>query len=107
MFNRQTQPGWMAVALRPQQLVLAHVVRDGARPRLALLESVPRDGGSDDAALARLRRTMGLQRHRCTTLLSDGGCQLVQVNTPSVPAEELKSALRWAVKDSLEFPADD
>lgn len=97
----------MAVALRPQQLVLAHVVRDGARPRLALLESVPRDGGSDDAALARLRRTMGLQRHRCTTLLNDGGCQLVQVNTPSVPAEELKSALRWAVKDSLEFPADD
>lgn len=97
----------MAVVLRPQALVLAHVVRDGARPRLALLDSVPRESGTDDAALGRLRRTVGLQRHRCTTLLADGGCQLVQVNTPPVPADELKSALRWAVKDSLEFPADD
>jgi MSHA biogenesis protein MshI len=109
MFNRQTQPGWMALALRPQQLVLAHVVRDagGAKPRLVVLDSVQRERGSDDAALSRLRRSMGLQRHRCTTLLDPGACQFVQVNAPSVPADELKSALRWAVKDSLDFPADD
>lgn len=107
MFNPQTQPGWMAVVLQPRQLLLAHVVRDGARPRLARLEAVPRDEGSDEAALTRLRRVAGLQRHRCTTLLSEGGCQLVQVNAPPVPADELKAALRWAVKDSIEFPADD
>jgi MSHA biogenesis protein MshI len=107
MFNPKTQPGWMAVVLQPQQLLFAHVVRDGARPRLARLEGVPREAGSDDVALGRLRRAMGLQRHRCTTLLSDGSCQLVQVNAPPVPADELKPALRWAVKDALEFPVDD
>jgi len=44
MFNRQSQPGWMAVALRPQQITLAHVVRGaaGSKPRLALLDSVAR-----------------------------------------------------------------
>ncbi|HUG21988.1 agglutinin biogenesis protein MshI [Piscinibacter sp.] len=106
MFNRQTQPGWMAVTLRSQQISLAHVVRDGARPRLALLDSAQRESGSDVDALMRLRRSMGLQRYRCTTLLDPGAYQFVQVNTPAVPADELKSALRWAVKDSLDFPAD-
>ena len=109
MFNRQTQPGWMAVALQPQQVALAHVVRgaDGARPRLTVLDSVKRERGSDADALTRLRRSMALHRYRCTTLLDHSAYQFVQVNAPSVPAEEMKSALRWAIKDSLDFPVDD
>lgn len=108
MFNRQTQPGWMAVAMAPQHIALAHVVRTpDAMPRLAALDRVPRDRGSDADMLARLRRSAGLQRYRCTTLLEPGTYQFVQVNAPTVPPEEMKSALRWAVKDSLDFPADD
>jgi MSHA biogenesis protein MshI len=108
LFNRQTQPGWMAVALHARQITLAHVLRAaGAKPRLALLERVPREGGSEADALLRLRRSFALQRYRCATLLDHGAYQFVQVNTPSVPADELKSALRWAVKDSLDFPAED
>ena len=99
----------MAVSLHPQQITLAHVVRAGAgaRPRMHLLDSVKREHGSEADALARLRRAFALQRYRCTTALEHSAYQFVQVNTPSVPAEELKSALRWAVKDSLDFPADD
>jgi len=109
MFTTQSQPGWMAVALRPQQITLAHVVRGaaGSKPRLALLDSVARERGSEADDLARLRRSLGLQRYRCTTLLDHSAYQFVQVNAPNVPADELKSALRWAVKDSLDFPADD
>lgn len=108
MFNRQTQSGWMAVAMRPQQIAFAHVVRqEGARPRLALLEGVARERGSESDELARVRRAIGLQRYRCTTLLDHAAYQFVQVNAPAVPPEEMKSALRWAVKDSLDFPADD
>jgi MSHA biogenesis protein MshI len=109
LFNRQTQPGWMAVALQAQQITLAHVQRGaaGTTPRLALLERVKRERGDDADALARLRRSFGLQRYRCTTLLEHNAYQFVQVNTPSVPADELKSAMRWAVKDALDFPADD
>lgn len=97
----------MAVLLHPQQLRLAHVVRGADRPRLLALEAIDRDGGNDELALARLRRAAGLQRFRCTTLLDPGAYQVVQVNTPPVAADELGAALRWAVKDSLDFPADD
>jgi len=99
----------MAVALRPQQIELAHVLpaSAGGMPRLALLDSLERERGTDADALARLRRSFGLQRYRCSTLLGHGAYQFVQLNAPTVPAEEMKTALRWAVKDSLEFPVDD
>jgi len=69
MFNRQTHPGWMAVALRPQQIELAHVLpaSAGGMPRLALLDSLERERGTDADALARLRRSFGLQRYRFST----------------------------------------
>jgi MSHA biogenesis protein MshI len=73
---------------------------------VAVLDVVMRERGGDAEALARLRRSMGLQRYHCTTLLAPGAYQFVQVNTPNVPPDELKAALRWAVKDSLDFPAD-
>ena len=109
MFNRQTQAGWMAVALKPQQIELAHVLPASGerRPRLALLDSVARERGTDADALARLRRAHGLQRYRCTTVLDASSYQFVQLNAPSVSPEEMKQALRWAVKDALDFPADD
>jgi MSHA biogenesis protein MshI len=109
MFNRQTHPGWMAIALRPQHVSLAHVLPGsaGGRPRLAVLECVARERGTDADALARLRRSFSLQRYRCTALLDHGAYQFVQVNAPSVAADEMKAAMRWAVKDSLDFPADD
>jgi MSHA biogenesis protein MshI len=106
MFDRSKHPGWMAVTLHARHIVLAHVLRSGATPRIARLEHVACPGGPDAETLARLRRSAGLGRYRCTTLLDDGAYQFVQLNAPSVPAEEMKPALRWAVKDALDFPAE-
>jgi MSHA biogenesis protein MshI len=109
LFNRQTHSGWMAVALRPAQVELAHVQpgTNGARPRLAVLEAVARERGTEADAIARVRRPHALQNYRCATVLDAASYQFVQLNSPSVAPEEMKQALRWAVKDSLEFPADD
>jgi MSHA biogenesis protein MshI len=107
-FERQTHPGWMAVALDDRRITVAHVVRpDGARPRLAKLEDAARDGAPEADALARLRRAFGLQRYRCTTTLDPHAYQFVQLPAPAVPPAEMKEALRWAVKDALDFPAED
>ncbi|HEX8962571.1 MAG TPA: hypothetical protein VF801_06165 [Rhodocyclaceae bacterium] len=43
---------------------------------------------------------------RCTTLLRHGQYQIVQVEAPQVPAEERREAVRWRIKDMLEFPVD-
>lgn len=97
----------MAVDLRPSKLRVAHVVRSRAGPpRLALLRSFERTG-SDVDDLGRVRRLLGLQHYRCTTSADASSYQIVQMNAPAVADDEMHGALRWGVKDSLDFPVDD
>lgn len=100
------QDGWLAIGLFPGRIDVAQVVCSaGASPRLLRLESYAR--GDDDAkALAALRKRAGLGGGRCTTILAFGDYQLVQVEAPSVPDAELVSAVRWSVKENLDFPVE-
>jgi MSHA biogenesis protein MshI len=105
MFNRREQPGWMAVVPRKQSVDFAHVVRGGERPVLKLLDSAPRSG-NETQALQHARRTHHLQRYRCTTWIEPGAYQTLQVTQPKVEPAELRAALRWSIKDSLDFPVE-
>lgn len=69
-----------------------------------LLESFQRTS-SPVADLKRLDAAKGL-RGRCTTLLGANEYSMLQVEAPSVPAEELAQAVRWKVKDMLEYPVE-
>lgn len=109
MFNRREQPGWMAVVPRKQSVDFAHVVRGGERPQLKLLDSMPRSTsgkGSEAQALHHARRSHNLQRYRCTTWVEPSAYQMVQVASPKVDPTELRAALRWSIKDSLDFPVE-
>lgn len=105
MFKRREQPGWMAVVPRRQGVDFAHVVRGGEKPRLELLDTTPRHGNEAET-LQHARKSHGLQRYRCTTWVDPGAYQMVQVTAPKVEAAELRAALRWSVKDSLDFPVE-
>ena len=43
----------------------------------------------------------------CTALLRPGDYSLVMVDSPDVPPNELRSALRWHLKDLIDFHIDD
>lgn len=49
----------------------------------------------------------GLEGSRCSFVLSAGEYQLLLVEAPEVPKEELKEALLWRVKDLIEYSTDD
>lgn len=105
MFKRREQPGWMAVVPRKHSVDFAHVVREGARPRLELVASTPRQG-TEAHTLQQARRSHGLQRYRCTTWVEPGSYQMVQATQPKVEPAELRAALRWSIKDTLDFPVE-
>lgn len=100
---KRKQAGWLAVSFRADRIDIAHIQRRiGGRPSLLRLESYAR--GADDAeALKVLKKTKGLGDYQCTTLMAPGSYQVVQVDAPDVPAEELREAVRWKLKDALEF----
>lgn len=105
-FVRKKRDGWLAVGFAPDRIDVAHVQRIlGGKPRVIRLESYARSG--DDAqALAVLGKKKELQSYRCTTLLQPGSYQMAQVEAPDVPPEEVREAVRWGLKDLLEFSVE-
>lgn len=101
----RSESGWMAVVPSGERIDLAHVRRDASgRPVIRLLESF-RPANDLAAALASLRNARKLTAYSCTTLLA-GGYQLVQFDAPAVPAAERTEALRWRLKDVVDFPIE-
>ena len=95
-----------AVALGADRIDIARVRRlVGHKPELTALFSFRRSGDDVDA-LKRLRRELRLGNARCTTLLGRGEYRFVQAELPEVPEAELKDAVRWRIKDSVDLPVE-
>ena len=61
----------------------------------------------DAASLARAYREFGFgNRTRCATLLAAGDYQISAVEAPNVPEAELKAAMRWRMKDVIDYPVE-
>jgi MSHA biogenesis protein MshI len=107
MFNRSPRSGWMAIDLQPKCVRAAHLVRHRpGRASVALLREFERSG-SDGEDLLRVRKAIGLGGLRCTTALDAGAYHVAQLAAPAVPPAEAKEALRWAIKDSIDFAAEE
>ncbi len=112
MFNllkrRRASGGLTAIGLMTDGVCLAQIERQGAsRPRLtacAVLAATPAEEGN---ILAQLSSQHGLKHIRCTTLLSAGDYQLLLAEAPDVGPDELKQALRWKIKDLIDFHVND
>ncbi len=100
------RPGWLALSLAREQVDVVHVQRAaGGRPEIVLCDSYRKEH-SDSATLARLRKELRLDRYRGTTLLNSAEFQMHQVDAPGVPASEMKTAVRWRVKDMIDYPLE-
>jgi MSHA biogenesis protein MshI len=95
------------VILRPGRVTLARMEAiAGKRPRLVAFDE--RMVGDSPAEVLRvLRREHGLDRLRCTTVLPQGEYQFHVVEAPAVPDAELKTAVRWHLKDLIDYPPDE
>jgi MSHA biogenesis protein MshI len=105
--KKKMQPGWMAISTDPDAIRLAHIERPAqGKPRVDHWGTVKLDD-KDGAELQRAAQEYKLASYRCATLLHPAEYQLLMVDAPNVPREELKAAIRWRVKDLLEYHVDD
>ena len=78
-----------------------------ARYRLSLYDEYPCTDAQQRAdALGKLCRRHGLDKARCTTVL-DSNYKLILTDAPAVAPDEMRSALRWHVKDRVDKPVDE
>ncbi|MEW6165504.1 MAG: agglutinin biogenesis protein MshI [Pseudomonadota bacterium] len=104
------EDGWTAVVFGTDRIAVASVERRREeRPRVRACDSFAREGDELEA-LKRLKNAKRLARQRCTTLLWHGQYQLLQVDAPDnardLPHDELREAMRWRVKDMVDFPVE-
>jgi len=101
--------GVVGLSISPDKISLAHVISDGAQSsRLALLESASYQGEVERTKiLSSLVKKNGLTNARCNLVIEPGLYNLFQVEAPDVADDELKSALKWQVKDLIDFPVDE
>jgi MSHA biogenesis protein MshI len=105
--KKKTQPGWMVVSADTDAIRMAHVDRPAlGKPRVDHWGIVKRDE-RDGAELQQAAKEHELDRYRCGTLLRPAEYQFLMVDAPNVPREELKAAIRWRVKDLLDYHIDD
>lgn len=60
-----------------------------------------------DAEIARLTKIYDLDQYTCLSSLEIGDYNLLLVEAPDVQPEELRAAIRWRVKDLIDFHIDD
>jgi MSHA biogenesis protein MshI len=84
--------GWLAVSIDEAGLAFAHARRArGAKVKVA------------SYAIDRSKRDLAAKAHY-STMLRAGEYDILMVEAPNVPRAEMKSALRWKVKDMVDYP---
>ena len=92
--------------MRESRVDLVHLRREpGGKPRVLLADSVEK--GADAAAtLSALKKSLRLDRYRCTALLTHGKYQLIQTDAVAGAPEEAREIVRWKLKDQVDFAVD-
>ena len=100
------EPGWLVVSLRPGELSFVHgQYAPGGESVVDRCGTHALEG--EYHGIERLANELGLDRYQCSTLLAPGEYQMLLVEAPNVPRTELKTAIRWRIKDMLEYHVDD
>jgi MSHA biogenesis protein MshI len=104
--RRHSAAGWLGIhCANGERIVAAHAAsRDAARPRVQLAPVF--EGADGRAALLRWQR----EHHRhaeANVLVNTADYRVLPLEAPQVPPDELRAALRWQLKDLIDFPADE
>lgn len=106
MFRKPPQSSLITISVHPDRIDVAKVTRNGSAPPQVEICASNEKRGSDQESLQALRKDLHLERHRCGVLLAPSEYQLQLLDAPEVPEAELKAAIRWKLKDVLDYPVE-
>jgi MSHA biogenesis protein MshI len=106
-FAKERTKELAVVNLYSDRVEVAHVERTGRdRPVVSWCRHMP-CGEDPGETLQKARRELNLDRFRCATVLAARQYQVQLVDAPAtVPDAEMKSAVRWRLKDALDYPVE-
>ncbi|MFC5478132.1 type IV pilus biogenesis protein PilM [Massilia suwonensis] len=98
--------GWLAIALQRDGLAAVSMqTAPDIKPQVRQAVFYP--GTNPAQLLEKAGRELHAHAYRAITILNGGEYQIVSVDAPNVAPDELKTAVRWRLKDILDFHIDD
>jgi MSHA biogenesis protein MshI len=109
LLRRSKREGLVAVGPRADGVCLAAGRFDPeGSPTLDLCDFLPgTTPGAQQSALAAAVQEHGLKGAACTVVLPPDRYSLRQIDTPEVHPDELREAVRWSIRDLIDFSAAD
>jgi len=107
LFKAQSRDsGWFAIGTATHGIYLAQVKLVGSM--LNVLRCEYHETGEVSATqLDKVRHNANIGEQNFTTVLLPGEYQMLLVEAPNVPVNELKTAIRWKIKEGLNYHIDD
>jgi MSHA biogenesis protein MshI len=98
----------LAICLANDGIYSASVqMQSQGMPLLTFMSFHPTANHAWSAMLERLLKESPAKQCRCSLLLLPGEYQILAVDALGVPPEEVKSAMRWRLKDLLDYPVEE
>ncbi len=107
LLKKRPLPGICAIDCSSDGIAITRIIQETDKPVLELCEFYSSDKTTASQQLKELANRHQLDRYVCTSLLSRDDYQLLVMEAPAVPKDELKSALRWRIKDLIDHPVTD
>jgi MSHA biogenesis protein MshI len=100
--------GIVGVCQGQDGLAVAHVILQGdAMPRLNACEFLSGGIGDQASLLQGWLKKVGLSAAQSVFSLTVDDYQMLQVAPPEVPDNELRDAIRWQIRDLIDFPVEE
>ena len=109
MFKKPKQSIQAGLSVLGDHLTVAVVKHEkNKQPQLVDTLDLPINADSGlKEQLEKASKQLKLNKVPCICVMEPGSYSLLQVESPNVNTEELKSALRWKIKDLIDFHIDD
>lgn len=107
-FSNKAKFGATGVCIREEGIAIAHVaLKAGNLPVLQVCEFHANDGEKEQGRMlqAALRERL-LHKGMVNLVLDPENYHLLQVESPNVADGEIRDALRWQIKDLIDFPVE-
>lgn len=107
--KRPQARGLVGIGIQPEGVAFACVQRDeGQTPQLLSCGFVPVNGSKSIAhALVDLSKSKGIKGLPVATSMAAGEFNLLLVEAPQVEEAELKAAVRWKIKEMIDYSTDE
>ena len=103
--NNKKVPGWLTLSVGASGVDFAHGCH--GTPKSHITQYGSHELAEDQHDLTRVAQHLHASRYACAALLRPGEYQLLLVEAPTVPKDELKAAIRWRIKDMIDYHVDD